>query len=47
VARPPHWSGYRVTPDAIEFWYGRPNRLHDRWLYTRRGRSWKRVGLFP
>jgi pyridoxamine 5'-phosphate oxidase len=47
VGRPPHWSGYRVTPDEIEFWYGRPHRLHERRLYTRRGHTWKRVGLFP
>ena len=46
-ARPPHWGGYRVIPQAVEFWQGRPSRLHDRLLYTRSAAGWNRVRLAP
>lgn len=45
--RPPHWGGYRVMPHAIEFWQGRPSRLHDRLLYTRMDSTWSRARLAP
>jgi len=45
--RPPHWGGYRVIPESIEFWQGRANRLHDRLLYTRDGERWKIERLAP
>ncbi len=45
--RPEHWGGYRLRPDAIEFWQGRSDRLHDRLLYQREGEGWSRVRLAP
>jgi pyridoxamine 5'-phosphate oxidase len=47
--RPPHWGGYRLIPEAIEFWQGRPSRLHDRLLYTRavEGGDWQIARLSP
>ena len=47
VPRPPHWGGYRVIPDRIEFWQGRPSRLHDRELYVRDANAWRVSRLSP
>lgn len=47
IPLPPHWGGYRVKPEEIEFWQGRPNRLHDRFRYTRRGDNWQIDRLAP
>jgi pyridoxamine 5'-phosphate oxidase len=47
IPRPPFWGGYRLVPDRIELWFGRPDRLHDRFLYEREGEEWTRTRLFP
>ena len=47
VPLPPHWGGFRISPDEIEFWQGRPDRLHDRLLYRRGERGWEISRLSP
>jgi pyridoxamine 5'-phosphate oxidase len=47
VPRPPHWGGFRLRPDAIEFWEHRENRLHDRFRYTRAREGWTAELLSP
>jgi pyridoxamine 5'-phosphate oxidase len=47
VPRPPFWGGFRLTPHRIEFWFGRPDRLHDRVVYTREGQAWRIERLYP
>lgn len=47
VPRPEGWSGWRISLDRIEFWIEKPFRLHDRWVYTRKGNEWQRDLLYP
>lgn len=47
IPRPEHWGGYRVIPETIEFWQGRPSRLHDRILYTADDTNWIIQRLAP
>ena len=47
VARPAYWGGYLVVPDSIEFWQGRDDRMHDRFLYTRTDGDWEIERLAP
>ena len=47
VPRPPDWGGYRLVPNRVEFWQGRPKRLHDRIVYVKSGAAWQRQRLAP
>jgi pyridoxamine 5'-phosphate oxidase len=47
VTRPPFWGGFRLVPERVEFWQGRPDRLHDRLLYVREGGGWRTERLYP
>ena len=47
LPKPPHWGGYLLTPNMLEFWQGRPSRLHDRIVYNLEGKEWKIVRLAP
>lgn len=47
VPRPPHWGGYLLMPETVEFWQGREDRLHDRVIYRPQGRGWRTERLDP
>ena len=47
VPRPANWGGFRLLPERIEFWFGRPDRLHDRLLYVRQPDGWSIQRLYP
>lgn len=47
IPRPPHWGGFRVVPDMLEFWQGRPSRLHDRIRYRKENNNWLIERLSP
>ena len=47
VPRPPHWSGFRLKPESIEFWSSRPGRLHERERYVAAGGVWEHIWVYP
>ena len=47
VTRPPHWSGFRLAPERIEFWQDREHRLHERRLFVREEKGWSEGLLYP
>lgn len=47
VTRPPHWSGFRIVPELVEFWYGARYRLHERHCYERVDGEWNQRMLYP
>src|SRR5215210_3610396 len=47
VPRPDFWGGFRLVPDRVEFWYGRPDRLHDRIVYVPEANGWRIERLYP
>lgn len=47
IPRPPHWGGYVIHPERLEFWQGRPSRLHDRFIYLKAGEGWTMEQLSP
>jgi pyridoxamine 5'-phosphate oxidase len=47
IPLPPHWRGYRIVPEVFQFWQGRPNRLHDRFIYKKVKSRWVIERLYP